>query len=107
MPFAAAPKKPYTTTIFSTMSQITKYKQMLIDKNRSQVKEAKLTGLTKASICLIANGYGNPNLETLKRICVANKCTPNDIIEWEKWGKGLRPRVRKKKGAPEEADEAA
>ncbi len=67
------------------MPQQTKYKRLLADREIDQKDVAEQTGLTKSMINLIANGYSNVTMKTLKKLVLFHRCSPNDILEWEKW----------------------
>ncbi len=67
------------------MAQNTKYKQLLANQGIDQKDVANKTGLTKSLVNLIANGYSNVTISTLKKLVIFHKCSPNDILDWEKW----------------------
>lgn len=67
------------------MPQNTKYKRLLTDLEIDQKEVSLKTGLTKSMVNLIANGYSNTTIKTLKKLVVFHRCSPNDILEWEKW----------------------
>jgi DNA-binding Xre family transcriptional regulator len=63
----------------------TKLSQLLIDKGVSSKDLVKGAGLNKTHVSLIKNGQQNITIITLKKICRFLKCTPNDVLEYEKW----------------------
>ncbi len=67
------------------MIKESKYKQFLKDRNLQAKDVVKGTGLSKARISGIANNTSNPTLLTIKILCRFHECSPNDIVDWEKW----------------------
>lgn len=63
----------------------TKLSQLLIDRNVSSKDLVVGAGLNKTHISLIKNGKQNITIITLKKICRFLKCSPNDVLEYEKW----------------------
>ena len=67
------------------MAQNTKYKAFLESQKVSQKTVSEQTKITKSMICTIANGYSDMNTRTLKKLVIFHECSPNDILDWEKW----------------------
>jgi DNA-binding Xre family transcriptional regulator len=63
----------------------TKYAQLLL--SRGILSKDVVTGskINKCHISMIKNGYQNFTIKTLKKICQFHRCSPNDILDWEKW----------------------
>lgn len=67
------------------MPQNTKYKRLLLDRNIQQKDVSDKTGINKTMVNLITNGYSNITVKTLKKLVQFHRCSPNDILEWERW----------------------
>lgn len=63
----------------------TKIAQLLLSRGISSRDVVKSTGLNKAHISVIKNGYQNITMATLKKLCIFFKCTPNDILDYQAW----------------------
>ena len=78
------------------MPQNTKYKRLLTEREIDQKDVSAKTGLTKSMVNLIANGYSNITMKTLKKLVLFHRCSPNDIFEWENWISEAKKKEAKK-----------
>lgn len=63
----------------------TKISRLLLTKGITGTQVAKATKLNVGHVSNIKNGYQNVTMATLKKLCKFFECTPNDILEFEKW----------------------
>lgn len=66
-------------------SRDTKYARLLLSTGVTSKEVTKGTGFKKGYVSMIKNGYQNITMNNLKKLCLFHKCTPNDILEYEKW----------------------
>jgi len=74
-----------TTKRIKNTKKDTKFARLLLSKGVSGIDIRKATGLVPSQISMIRNGYQNITTVTLVKLCVFFKCSPNDILDWEKW----------------------
>ena len=72
-------------------SKNTKLAHLLLSKGLSSRDVIESTGINKAHVSLIKNGYQNMTIQTLKKLCSYLNCSPNDILDWEEWLKKESP----------------
>ncbi len=66
-------------------SKDTKYARLLLTTGTSSIEVSKGTGFKKGYVSMIKNGYQNITVANLKKLCLFHDCTPNDILDHEKW----------------------
>lgn len=75
----------------------TKFAQLLLTRGISSQDVVKATGLNKAHVSMIKNGYQNVTMATIKKLCIFFNCGPNDILPFERWlGDGMQEKSTKK-----------
>ena len=50
-------------------------------RGMTQAELARATGKPAPYICNLIHGHHDPNLDTLRTLCDALQCTPNDLLE--------------------------
>lgn len=65
--------------------QKTKLAKLMHDRNVSSIDIVRKIGMNKGHMSMVKNGHQNITMLTLKRLCKFLDCTPNDILEYEKW----------------------
>lgn len=67
------------------MAKNTKINRLMLERGIEGKDVCKGTGLNKAQVSLIANGRQNITMATLVKLCRFFKCTPNEVLDYEKW----------------------
>ena len=57
-------------------------KQEMKQKKLSQKDLARILNTTQQNISLYCTGKGEPNIETIRKICKALEITPNDLFDF-------------------------
>ena len=63
----------------------TKLKKYLFERGISQKSVAIGAIFTFSNISLLCSGSMDLSHKSLKKLCMFLKCSPNDILDWEKW----------------------
>jgi len=77
--------RPLRFTRLIMASKDTKYARLLLTSGISSITVAKGTGFKRGYISMVKNGYQNLTVSNLKKLCLYHDCTPNDILDHEKW----------------------
>ncbi len=63
----------------------TKINRLMLTRGISSQDVVKSLKENKGNFSSLKNGYRNFTVSTLKKFCIFFKCSPNDLLDWEKW----------------------
>lgn len=63
----------------------TKLAKLLLERGMTSKDLVIGAKINKTHVSMIKNGQQNITMITLRKICTFLKCSPNEVIDWEKW----------------------
>lgn len=69
----------------------TKLAKLLLERGMTSKDLVIGAKINKTHVSMIKNGQQNITMVTLRKMCLFLKCSPNDVIDWEKWLDNNKP----------------